>query len=154
MHAGQPRAALRATVWEAIDIGEPTGKYLTNFEAHKLASAGAAPWLLPAISELYRRCFGLLSNLSCPRIVGDRQMVGKLIRRLTNPADCEPSFDNRSRTLIMSGCAGGGLPGGRFTCMDEGLAALLARSRAAPLLNGSSWRAASMRHRSAEALSN
>ena len=153
VRAGQPRAALRATTWEAIDIGEPAGTYLTEFEAHRLASAGATPWLLPAIADLYRRCFGLVSNVRCPRIVGDRQMSGKEIAELEKTASCQRGFKFGSLTnngVAIGGCAGGSLPADRFVCLDEGLATLLARSRAAPLLNGSSWRAASARYLSAK----
>ena len=153
VRAGQHRAELRATTWESIDIGEPAGTYLTEFEAQRLASAGATPWLIPAIADLYRRCFGLVSKVSCPRIVGDRQMVGKGITKLERTVDCQQGFEFdsvRKNTVAIGGCAGGSLRADRFVCLDEGLAALLARSRAAPFLNGSSWRAASARHQSAK----
>ena len=147
------RAALRATSWEAIDIGEPAGTYLTEFEAHRLASAGATPWLLPAIADLYRRCFGLVSNVRCPRTVGDRQMVGTNISKLVKTASCQRGIKFgalKNNSVVIGGCAGGSLPADRFVCLDEGLATLLARSRAAPLLNGSSWRTASARYQSAK----
>ena len=153
VRAGQPRAALRATTWEAIDIGEPAGTYLTEFELHRLASASTTPWLLPAIADLYRRCFGLVSKVSCPRTVGDRQMVGKDITKLVKTAACQQGFkfdSLRNNSVVVGGCAGGSLPASRFVCLDEGLATLLARSRAAPLLNVSDWRAASARYQSAK----
>ena len=71
-----------------------------------------------AVASVYRRCFGLASNLSCPRTVGDRKLFSGA------EAPCLRSPTVRCADADGLAAAAGAGRGG-FECAGAGLAAVV-----------------------------
>ena len=101
--------------WGQVDLaaGIPPG-----LARHRHQHAGLNARYLRAVASLYQRCFGLSSNASCPRTVGDRKLFSgpeaACLRMRSSSGACS------SGDLVPAAGAG---PTG-FGCVDSGLAAL------------------------------
>ena len=62
----QARIGDRPATWQELTLNE-TGRH------DRWLGEDATMWM-PAVAKLYHKCFGLVSNRSCPRTVGDRNL--------------------------------------------------------------------------------
>ena len=134
--------------WRSIDITRPGAWSLTSFEWEKLAeewkpgtrAETEVTETLLQLGTVMERCAGLISNQSCPRTVGDRQMAGYIEGRQPT-SSCESGFvegdqlynrynrrrGNNVTSVVVRGCDDGGellSTAGQslFECVDMGLA--------------------------------
>ena len=84
----------------------------------RIETQGLSPRFLEGVASVYRRCFGLASNLSCPRTVGDRKLFSGA------EAPCLRSPTVRCADADGLAAAAGAGRGG-FECAGAGLAAVV-----------------------------
>ena len=112
MPKGKGGRLIKAKEWRQVDVASPAvGSRLR----------GLSPRFLEGVASVYRRCFGLASNLSCPRTVGDRKLFSGA------EAPCLRSPTVRCADADGLAAAAGAGRGG-FECAGAGLAAVVVGS--------------------------
>ena len=141
--------ALSGRVWRTISVTEPVDRWLSGHDLTILKSANRnSDLFLIKLAELYARCVGLQSNASCPRVVGDRQLVAaggsSLATNCRMPMNLAAARVRKaysaaaSSALLSASCHGADeLPKGTeneqpddaavYACVDAGLAALVGK---------------------------
>ena len=123
VQARMPRQdRVRGMQWGQVDVTTLATTLATGRRSRVRLSTvhpELSPRFLQGVASVYRRCFGLASNLSCPRTVGDRKLWSGA------EAPCLRSLTARCADADgLAAAAGAGSEGG-FECAGAGMRELV-----------------------------